>query len=298
MPPLTVRGRSERFVVSIAASCPNLRNLKLERISRSTLHAPELVGAFPFIPLVCGDEDIPAHPLLGSELYLPNLLRLPTLRSLSICDTHLGDSRWLTTPSCGRIQALDIGTCCHETEETNSLATEHVMASATAALEELSLSTAVSTERFLDPLTTPLSNLQKVHLTTYFPADVVVDTLANLAGSLKVETVSVQCYEEDIVDMCEALSEFLALRVERTEGKEPFYENLRLLDVSVVPIQSDIAGESAHERLDALTRLAEFCLDLKVQTSFCIADNVASSSRPSHLAPFLCMDEPMRVDFE
>ena len=46
------------MVVSIAASVPNLQELVLDKISRSAVHAPELIGAYPFVPVVSGDEDI------------------------------------------------------------------------------------------------------------------------------------------------------------------------------------------------------------------------------------------------
>ncbi|KAJ7434751.1 hypothetical protein B0H11DRAFT_2258036, partial [Mycena galericulata] len=95
---------SERLVVSIAASVPELHYLSLDRISRSTIHAPELVGKYPFVPLVRGDEDIPDHPVLGSELSLPSLLSIPSLRQLTIRDTHLGDPRWASAPVACRLE--------------------------------------------------------------------------------------------------------------------------------------------------------------------------------------------------
>ncbi|KAK7042965.1 hypothetical protein VNI00_008702 [Paramarasmius palmivorus] len=82
--PEDVNPLSERFVVSIAASLPKLERLSLDRVSRSAMHAPELRGAYPYVPLVLNDDDIPDHPTLGSDLYLPALLRIPTLRELTI----------------------------------------------------------------------------------------------------------------------------------------------------------------------------------------------------------------------
>ncbi|KAJ3514864.1 hypothetical protein NLJ89_g2125 [Agrocybe chaxingu] len=53
---------SERFVVYMAASIRNVEELYLDRITRSRMHAPELEGAYPCVPLALNDEDIPDHP--------------------------------------------------------------------------------------------------------------------------------------------------------------------------------------------------------------------------------------------
>src|SRR6266542_3302065 len=76
--------RSERFVVFMAASTRHLEDLTLDRITRSKMHAPELEGAYPCPPLTLNDTDIPDHPIFGAELSLPSLLRISTLRKLTI----------------------------------------------------------------------------------------------------------------------------------------------------------------------------------------------------------------------
>ncbi|KAL0958422.1 hypothetical protein HGRIS_000564 [Hohenbuehelia grisea] len=258
---------SERFIVSLAASIPSLEELSLDRITRSIMHAPELVGVYPVVPLVSGDDDIAPHPYLGSDLCLPSLLRIPTLRKLIIRDTHLGDPRWATTPVACKLQVLDLGSCYHETDDYNRLCTERIMAAVGPTIDEFSLTTAVADEVFAKPTVTPMQRLRKLHISPFFPVDSVVDTVSNLAGS-PIETLSMQCYEEDVIDMCSALEEFLSLRVER--GPE-FYEKLRRLDVFVaanedadVDDEDASAKEDCAERAEAVKRLQEFCRDLQL----------------------------------
>lgn len=257
--------RSERLVVSIAASIPGIEELSLDRISRSRLHAPELEGVYPFVPLVLGDDDISDHPLLGSELCLPSLLRIPSLRKLIIRDTHLGDHRWATTPVACRLEVLDLGSCYHENEEFNRVCTERIMAAVGPSVNEFSLTTSVSDSMFAKSSVTPLQRLRKLHITPFFPVDSVVDTMSNLAGS-PIESLSMQCYEDDVVDVCSALEEFLSLRVER--GPE-FYHKLTRIDVSVAANDdpsSDADPEEAEERFEATKRLQEFCHDLRLKS--------------------------------
>lgn len=277
--------RSERLVVAIAASVPNLHELVLDRIARSAMHAPELIGAYPFVPVVSGDEDIPPHPLLGADLALPSLLRLPTLKKLRIRDTHLGDPRWSVTPICCSLQFLDLGSCCHETPDYNRVCTERIVGNVGHTVDEFSLNTAISTETFAfeKPKETPLKKLRKIHLTPLFPVENVVDTLATLSGS-PVEELSVRVHEDDVVDMCSALEDFLSLRVERNQSD--FYKNLARIDVATVtdiyddtPVQfpppacadgdvsrGPVVSIPAEHAL-AVKRLQEFCQDLRVAAS-------------------------------
>ncbi|KAF8970382.1 hypothetical protein BDZ97DRAFT_1791088 [Flammula alnicola] len=255
--------RSERLVVSIAASTRNLEVLSLDRITRSRIHAPELEGVFPCVPLATGDEDIPDLPVLGSELSLPSLLQIPTLRKLTIRDTHLGHEGWTTIPVACRLQVLDIGSCYHEDEDFNTRCTERIMAAVGRTVDEFSLTAAVSDSVFSEPSVTPLQRLRKLHITPFFPVDSVVETMSNLAGS-PVENISVQCFDEDVVDVCTALEEFLTLRIER--GPE-FYQRLKQIDVTVTAATDDIdmpSEEEREERAAAALRLQEFCRDLRL----------------------------------
>lgn len=254
---------SERLVVSIAASLPNIHHLSLDRVSRSLLHAPELVGVYPYIPLVSGDADIPDHPLLGENLYLPSLLQIPTLKELVIRDTHLGDERWSTTPVACHLQVLDLGSCDRANEDSNRQCIERIMSAVGPTVDEFSLMTSVSDAIFAERRVTPLQSLRKLHISPFFPVDSVVDTFSNLAGS-PIESVSMQCYEDDVVDVCSALEEFLALRVAR--GSE-FYDKLARIDVTVAANDDstdEVDLESCNERAQAMKRLQDFCRDLRL----------------------------------
>ncbi|KAJ6499671.1 hypothetical protein C8R47DRAFT_295207 [Mycena vitilis] len=252
---------SERLVVSIAASVPDLRYLSLDRISRSTIHAPELVGQYPFVPLVRGDEDIPDHPVLGSELSLPSLLSIPSLRQLTIRDTHLGDPRWATAPVACRLEMLDLGSCTHEPDAPNRLAIERIMSAVGPSLSAFSLATALSANGSFAKPSTPLPRLRQLHISPFFPVDEVVDTMAALAGS-PIEALSVQCFADDVADACGALERFLSLRVARGPA---FYEKLARIDVSVAGADGDLVDAcDVEDRALATKRLMDFCRDLRL----------------------------------
>lgn len=274
---------SERLAVAIAASCKNLQDLSLDRITRSELHAPELQGV-PYIPLVRGDTDVPDHPLLGSDLRLPSLLRIPTLRKLTIRDTHLGDEHWSTTPIACRLEVLDLGSCYHENEDFNRTCTERIMAAVGPTVDEFSLTTAVSNPKlFAKPSETPLQKLRKLHITPFFPVDSVVETISNLAGS-PIETLSMQCYEDDVVDVCTALEEFLAIKIER--GSE-FYEKLKRIDVSVTAAGYSATEEEVEERKKAAKRLQDFCRQLRLSSGvegYGIPQRPVASSRRASMS--------------
>ncbi|EPQ53455.1 hypothetical protein GLOTRDRAFT_139692 [Gloeophyllum trabeum ATCC 11539] len=262
---------SERFVVSIAASVPRLEELSLYRISRSTMHAPELVGVYPYVPVVAGDEDIEDHPLLGSALYLPSLLRIPTLRKLVIRDTHLGDPRWATAPVACPLEILDLGSSYHETDEFNRVCTERIIRNVGATIDEFTLNTSFGSSEVDTTVThvrpqaeQPLKKLRKLHLTPLVPVDNVVDTLSTLGGS-PIERISVQCFEYDVADVCTALQDFLALRGERAETG--FYAHLNEIQVTVtedLDALSSVIGGCAIPcgSADAAARLQAYCREL------------------------------------
>lgn len=260
-------------MVAIAASCPNLQDLSLDRITRSELHAPDLQGV-PYIPLVRGDEDVPDHPLLGSDLRLPSLLRIPTLRKLTIRDTHLGDEHWSTTPIACRLQVLDLGSCYHENEDFNRSCTERIMAAVGPTVDEFSLTTAVSNDTlFAKSSETPLQKLRKLHIGPYFPVDSVVETISNLAGS-PIESLSMQCFEDEVVDVCSALEGFLTLKLER--GSE-FYKNLTKINVSVAATEYPATEEEVEERTKAAKKLQDFCRQLRLSS---VVDSYGVPQRP------------------
>ena len=148
-------------------------------------------------------------------------------------------------------------------------------------VDECALNTALTAQTFTHakPDTPrPLKKLRKVHLTPLFPVENVVDTLATLSDS-PVESLAVQCHEDDVIDMCSVLEDFLSLRAER--GQNGFFQHLNEITVStvsdladaldigvgtvrpeksVVPEEERLSGESA----DAVRRLREFCRDLRL----------------------------------
>ncbi|KAH9944098.1 uncharacterized protein BXZ73DRAFT_39622 [Epithele typhae] len=271
---------SERLVVSIAASVPNLRHLSLDHITRSAIHAPDLVGARPFVPVVKGDEDVPDHPLLGHELRLPALLRVPTLKKLRIKDTHLGDPQWETMPVRCALEVLDLGSCYHESTDYNRTCTERIMGNIGHTVDECALNTALTPETFAHAKSAerprPLTRLRRVHLTPLFPVENVVDTLAALAES-PVERLSVECHADDVVDMCDALTDFLHLRV--AQGDKGFYRHLLEISFSTVSDLADAfdiglgaraaAFRRAPEDLpadaaEAVRRLMAYCQELRL----------------------------------
>jgi len=228
----------------------------------------------PYIPLVRGDEDVPDHPLLGSDLRLPSLLRIPSLRKLTIRDTHLGDEHWATTPIACRLEVLDLGSCYHENEDFNRTCTERIMAAVGPTVDEFSLTTAVSNDTiFAKPSETPLQKLRKLHITPFFPIDSVVETFSNLAGS-PIETLSLQCYEDDVVDVCTALEEFLTVKLER--GSD-FYKKLSNIKVSVTAAGYPPNEEEIEERKKAAKKLQSFCSQMRLSG---IVDEYGTPQRP------------------
>lgn len=220
--------RSERLVVSIAASIPNLSHLVLDRICRSVIHAPELLGAYPFIPVVAGNDDVPAHPLLGNELSLPSLLQISTLQELRIRDTHLGDSRWSTVSAQCQLHTLEIGSCCYESPEFNRTCAERIIEAAGRSIENLTLSSALPSDVKTN-LT--LTSLKTLRTTSLLPIENLAETLGALCDS-PVETLLLECHEDDVEEQCIALEDFLISY--RGDEKRPSLPRLKRVSLSTV----------------------------------------------------------------
>ncbi|KAK7694872.1 hypothetical protein QCA50_002060 [Cerrena zonata] len=234
------------------------------------MHAPELIGACPSVPVVVGDEDIPIHPTLGTELSLPALLRLPTLKTLRIRDTHLGDPRWAETPVYCSLQVLDLGSCYHESPDFNRICTERIVNNVGHTIDDLSLNTAITGDSIeLSKPESPLKKLRKIQLTPLFPVENVVDTLTTLSDS-PIEQLSVRCHQDDIEDICNALEDFLSSRVER--GETALHKHLK--DIIVDPVQNlddafTLAKRSGlislnEEQTEAVRRVQEYLRDLRL----------------------------------
>ena len=144
-------------------------------------------------------------------------------------------------------------------------------------VDEFSLATTVSDNLFAKPTDTPLRRLRKLHISPFFPVDSVVDTVSNLAGS-PIESLSLQCFEEDVVDVCSALEGFLSIRVER--GPQ-FFDKLKRIDVTVTTNEDAAMGptlEESEERAAAAERLQSFCRDLSLSSA--VVDAPSPDSKP------------------
>lgn len=259
--------RSERLVVSIVLAIPQLQELALDRIARSQVHAPDLLGTF--IPTVIGDIDIEDHPTVGSALSLPSLLQVPTLQQLRIRDTHLGDRRWENVTCLAPLSVLDLGSCCHVSPEVGRTHVEVIVKNIAKASPVNRLSIASGLEQIDFQHSTPLQSLRHLELTSFFPIDGIVDTLSTLSTS-PIETVAVQCFNDDIEDLCDSLETFLNERVER--GQDQFHQRLKQLFITLVPFEGDeetagLSSAQLYEMLegqqrDAIKKLEDFCGDL------------------------------------
>ena len=219
------------------------------------MHAPELLAAHPFVPLVVGDEDIEPHPVLGSDLSLPSLLRIPTLQALQISETHLGDRLWGTTPSSPNLQVLDLGAYGRNLPEFNMTCTERIInnLARSSPIRELFVSTPLQDETFKNSFSTPLRFLEHVHLTPLLPVDWVVEALCTLSGS-PIHTISVESYEEDALEMCCALEDFLTLLLQQPDVA--FYQGLRVLNLNFVAVDP---SHPTSEHNESLGRVMALC---------------------------------------
>ena len=265
---LPIASRSERLVVSIALAIPHLQELTLERIARSQIHAPDLLGTL--IPAVIGDDNIQDHPVVGSALSLPSLLQIPTLQQLRIRDTHLGDRRWENAVCLAPLSVLDLGSCCHVSPEVGRTHVEVIVRNVARASPINRLAIATGLEQIeIQHSTTPLKSLRHLELTSFFPIDGIADTLSTLSGS-PIETVAVQCFNDDVEDLCESLEGFLNERVER--GLDRFHQHLKNLFITLVPLEGDeettgLSSAQLYEMLeegqhDAIRKLEDFSRDL------------------------------------
>ena len=58
--------RNTRLLATL--SLPYVTVTSLSRITRSAQHALELLNTSPFVLVVLGDNAVPPHPILGTEL--------------------------------------------------------------------------------------------------------------------------------------------------------------------------------------------------------------------------------------
>ncbi|KAI0089486.1 hypothetical protein BDY19DRAFT_993090 [Irpex rosettiformis] len=304
------RPLSERLITSIVLSLPRgtLTSLSLSSITRSSLHAPNLLGTHPFIPLVSNDSDVPPHPVHGSLLSLPTLLSLSTLTHLSITDTHLGDPRWSEVPvRCTHLRVLEVGGCCFENDTTNARYAERIVGRVSRGsenLEKLVLGASVSTGIFesgddchsnetldlnasLDRQGTRvirqhtftlLANLRTLELTALHPLEHLTSTLSTFASSSlpsssHPHSSPSQTHNsslEEIILECheDDIEEYLDVLAEWVDG---------LLGESSFEPQLEFDGDYPMTVEDAETINEEWCLS--PTSTFPLADFPHSRSR-------------------
>ena len=259
------------MVVSIALEIPQLKELTLDRIARSQIHAPDLFGTL--IPTVVGDADIEDHRAFGSALSLPSLLQISTLQQLRIRDTHLGDRLWESATCLAPLSVLELGACCHLSPEEGRTHVETIIRNVARAspLNQLAIATGLLQTEFQHS-TTPLTNLRHLELTSFFLVDEIFDTLSTLSGS-PIETIGVQCFNDDSEDLCKSLETFLNERVER--GSNNFHQQLEKLLITLVPLEGDeetagLSSSQLYEMLEesqraAIKELQDYCGDLGLE---------------------------------
>jgi hypothetical protein len=121
-----------------------------------------------------------------------------------------------------------------------------------SSIRELFIHTPLQDERFKDPFSTPLRSLDHIHLMPLLPVDRVVETLFTLSGS-PVHTISVECYEEDALDMCYALEDFLTIRFQQPDAA--FYQRLTVMNLHFVADDPSFPMTEHNESLGRVRRL-------------------------------------------
>ena len=121
-----------------------------------------------------------------------------------------------------------------------------------SSIRELFVSTPLQDETFKDPFSTPLRSLDHIHLMPLLPVDRVVETLFTLSGS-PVHTISVECYEEDALEMCYALEDFLTMRLQQPDAA--FYQRLGVINLHFVALDPSFPMVEHNESLGRVRRL-------------------------------------------
>ncbi|TDL24621.1 hypothetical protein BD410DRAFT_96843 [Rickenella mellea] len=240
---------SERLAVRLAFCFPSLSSLSLTRIARSAIHAPELHGIYPYVPIVHGDATVPPAPYpICDMLRLPALLRIKTLRKLRIRDTHLGDPLWddaawevgmSDASTIAPLEVLDLGACALESPAFNERCTMRILSNVRSTITSFAVSGGMATGipssdvLQVNPLSAvvvptlrtagthlattarptnrpSLPLLKTLHLTPLLSPSALAPTLAQPQFALSpVHTLACTFHPDDAADGCAALAEFL-----------------------------------------------------------------------------------------
>ncbi|KAF8918939.1 hypothetical protein CPB85DRAFT_1279465 [Mucidula mucida] len=234
--PQALNPLSERLVVAFCSSLPSLTSLTLNGVTRSALHAPPL-----FFPVVRNDDNIPPHPVFGTDLALPQILRIASLNSLVIRDTPLSDARWETVPVACKIAHVEL----------DGPDADRVLARIGPSVQHVSLGVSA-------PPRAPCPVLTRLHTTPYFPPDSLAPTLSSpVLSSSPISRVDMECFADDLPDLCNAVSDFLLVRKETPQC----WAKLERVDIRV--LQGDDMP-SDDEALEAMGRLIRVCTELKL----------------------------------
>ncbi|KAG6379646.1 hypothetical protein JVT61DRAFT_10165 [Boletus reticuloceps] len=181
---------SERLVVALAASLPALTHLSMSRITRSAIHVDPCDVPFN-VPIVTNDFDVPLHPTLGSDLALPSLLRLPSLRTLEIRDTWLGCDTKI--PASSSLDKLILTGSMYAADTNFEAHACMTWLRACHSLRSLELGTALAS---LDEHPSSLPRVSHVHINA---SRILPDDLSSTLAALhpcSVESISI-AYEQE-----------------------------------------------------------------------------------------------------
>ncbi|KAF8550150.1 hypothetical protein OG21DRAFT_1487986 [Imleria badia] len=245
---------SERLVVALAAAVPSLSHLTLSRITRSAIHVDPCDVPYN-VPLVTNDCDVPPHPVLGSDLSLSSLLRLPSLRTLEIRDTWLGcDTKLeLVEPASSSLERLVLTGSMYAGDTQCEAQACTAWLRACPSLRSLELGTVLA------PLAenTLLPRVSHVHINA---SRIIADDLSSTLDVLKpcsIESISI-AYEE---------------------------RHMTSEDVPLKPLQDDFARECALDDLqDWTTAVDAFLLGRSTQEWSALAHVDVSLAHDVHAA--------------
>ena len=161
----------------------------MSRITRSAIHVDPCDVPYN-VPIVTNDFDVPPHPLLGSDLALPSLLRLPSLRTLEIHDTWLGCDAKIELPASSLHKLVLTGSMYSDTQSEAQACTAWLRAC--PSLGSLELGTTLAS---LPEHASALPRVSHVHINA---SRVLPDDLSSTLDALKscsVESISI-AYEQ------------------------------------------------------------------------------------------------------
>lgn len=171
----------------------------MSRITRSAIHVDPCDVPYD-VPIVTNDVDVPPHPLLGSDLALPSLLRLPSLRTLEIRDTWLGCDTKIDPdqPATSSLEKLVLTGSMYAVDTQCEAQACTAWLHACPSLRSIELGTALASlpERTQPPQRSELPRVSHVHVNA---SRILADNLSSTLDVLKqcsVESITI-AYEQE-----------------------------------------------------------------------------------------------------